>query len=128
MVRVPFVARWPGKIPAGAVSKEIISTTDMMATFAAIVGEALPRGAGEDSYNVWPAFLGQALPDPVGLHHDRQLGAVAALLPDPAPVAAGLLAGDPALLAQQDRQAATGSVASCVGTAIKAIRRANGSA
>ena len=62
--RVPFVARWPGKIPAGAVSKEIISTTDMMATFAAIVGEALPRGAGEDSYNVWPAFLGQALPDP----------------------------------------------------------------
>ena len=62
--RVPFVARWPGKIPAGAVSKEIISTTDMMATFAAIVGKALPRGAGEDSYNVWPAFLGQALPDP----------------------------------------------------------------
>ncbi len=62
--RVPFVAKWPGKIPAGTVSKEIVSTTDMMATFAAIVDKELPEGAGPDSYNVLPAFLGEALPDP----------------------------------------------------------------
>ena len=62
--RVPFVAKWPGKIPAGTVSKEIVSTTDMMATFAAIVGEELPDGAGPDSYNVLPALMGEALPDP----------------------------------------------------------------
>ena len=62
--RVPFVARWPGKIPAGTVSKELISTTDMMATFAAIIGEELPKGAGPDSYNTLPAFLGEPLPDP----------------------------------------------------------------
>jgi arylsulfatase A len=62
--RVPFVAKWPGKIPAGTVSKEIVSTTDMMATFAAIVEEKLPQGAGPDSYNVLPALLGDALPDP----------------------------------------------------------------
>jgi arylsulfatase A-like enzyme len=62
--RVPFVARWPGRIPAGAISKEIVSTTDMMATFAAVIDENLPEGAGPDSDNVLPAFLGKALPDP----------------------------------------------------------------
>ena len=62
--RVPFVARWPGKIPAGTVSKEIVSTTDMIATFAAIIGKDLPKGTGQDSYNVLPAFLGKKLPDP----------------------------------------------------------------
>ena len=35
----------------------------MMATFAAIIGKDLPQGAGQDSYNVLPAFLGKALPD-----------------------------------------------------------------
>ncbi|MFT5490054.1 MAG: hypothetical protein ACI8V5_000396 [Limisphaerales bacterium] len=62
--RVPFVARWPGKIKPGTVSKEIVSTTDMMATFAAITGKELPKGAGPDSYNVLSAFQGKALPDP----------------------------------------------------------------
>lgn len=62
--RVPFVARWPGRIPSGTVSKEIVSTTDMIATFAAVIDAQLPEGAGPDSYNVLPALLGKALPDP----------------------------------------------------------------
>ena len=62
--RVPFIARWPGRIPSGTVSKDIVSTTDMMATFAAVIGEALPEDAGPDSYSVLPALLGNALPDP----------------------------------------------------------------
>ena len=62
--RVPWVARWPGKIKPGTVSKETITTTDMLATFAAIIGEKLPECAGPDSYNVLPAFLGKKLPDP----------------------------------------------------------------
>lgn len=57
--RVPFVARWPGRIPAGAVSDETISLTDLLATVAAVVGTELPRGAGEDSYNILPAMLGR---------------------------------------------------------------------
>ena len=36
----------------------------MMATFAAVIGESLPEGAGPDSYNVLPALLGKPLPDP----------------------------------------------------------------
>jgi len=62
--RVPFLARWPGRIKPGTRSKETISTTDMLATFAAIVGEELPEGAGPDSYNVLQALQGEALPDP----------------------------------------------------------------
>jgi len=62
--RVPFLARWPGRIEPGTRSAETISLTDMMATFAAMIGEELPPGAGPDSYNVLPALLGRKLPDP----------------------------------------------------------------
>jgi arylsulfatase A len=61
--RVPFLAKWPGRIKPGTQSKETISTTDMLATFAAIIGKELSAGAGPDSYNVLPALLGQKLPD-----------------------------------------------------------------
>lgn len=56
--RVPFVARWPGVIPAAAKSDETICLTDMLATVAAIVGEKLPDNAAEDSFNILPAFEG----------------------------------------------------------------------
>ena len=56
--RVPFIVRWPGTVKAGSVSAEPICLTDVMATVAAIVGTALPRNAGEDSYDMLPALLG----------------------------------------------------------------------
>ena len=63
-IRVPFLAKWPGRIKPGTRSEEIVSTTDMLATFAAIIGRNLPEGAGPDSYNVLPALLGEKLPHP----------------------------------------------------------------
>ncbi|MBM3335978.1 arylsulfatase, partial [Candidatus Sumerlaeota bacterium] len=65
--RVPFVARWPGKIAAGTESDEMISLADMLATTAAIVGEPLPPvpQASEDGYNVLPALLGQKHERPI---------------------------------------------------------------
>ncbi len=56
--RVPFIARWPGKIPAGAVSEQLISNVDMLATLAALTGYQLKAGEGPDSYNVLPALSG----------------------------------------------------------------------
>ena len=38
--RVPEMVRWPGKIPAGVVSNEIISHTDWLPTLLAAAGEA----------------------------------------------------------------------------------------
>jgi arylsulfatase A len=56
--RVPFVARWPGRIPAGATRGELLCLTDLMATFAAAAGATVPAGAGEDSFNALPLLLG----------------------------------------------------------------------
>ena len=63
--RVPFLARWPGQIPAGAVSDEIICHVDLMATCAAMLGATLPPDAGVDSYNMLPALRGQKLRHPI---------------------------------------------------------------
>lgn len=40
--RVPFIARWPGRIPAGGDSNEILSTLDFYPTFARLAGAELP--------------------------------------------------------------------------------------
>ena len=63
--RVPFIARWPGKIPAGVTSDEIIGLNDMYATFAAAAGAEVPPGAAIDSENVLPALLAQVRHAPV---------------------------------------------------------------
>ena len=63
--RVPFLARWPGHIPAGAVSQETVCHVGFMATCAALLGAKLPPKAGEDSYNILPVLLGQKRGGPV---------------------------------------------------------------
>jgi arylsulfatase A len=57
--RMPFIARWPGKVKAGTTSDQTICFTDMLATFAAITGTELPADAGPDSFNILPALLGK---------------------------------------------------------------------
>ena len=69
--RVPFVARWPGKIKPGTTSGEVLCLTDLMATAAAIVGAELPDGAGEDSYNMLPALLGKRPDRPINYSRAR---------------------------------------------------------
>jgi arylsulfatase A-like enzyme len=59
--RIPFLARWPGRIPAASTSRQLICLTDLMATAAAIVGEALPETAAEDSFNFLPALEGKQI-------------------------------------------------------------------
>ncbi len=63
--RVPFLARWPGHIPHGKVSKETICEVDLMATCAALTGARLPEDAGEDSYDILPVLLGNRLDRPI---------------------------------------------------------------
>ncbi len=57
--RVPFIAKWPGKITAGAISGETMGLMDLMATCAAVTGTQIPESAGEDSFNMLPAILGK---------------------------------------------------------------------
>ena len=56
--RVPFIARWPGRIPGGQVSDQLTNTTDIFATLASIVGYTLPDCAATDSFDMLPAMLG----------------------------------------------------------------------
>ncbi len=58
--RVPFIARWPGKIKDGSRTDQLICLTDLMATCADIIGAKLPVNAGEDSVSILPALLGTA--------------------------------------------------------------------
>ncbi len=60
-LRIPYIARWPGHVPAGRVSDEPVSVGDTLATFAALTGAALPppEEAAEDSFNILPALLGE---------------------------------------------------------------------
>jgi arylsulfatase A-like enzyme len=56
--RVPFVARWPGRIPADSVSDQLISNVDLFATLAALTGVKLAMEDAPDSFNVLPALTG----------------------------------------------------------------------
>jgi len=56
--RVPFIARWPGRIKPGSESGETIVFTDFLATFAAVLGAKLPENAGEDSVSFLSLLLG----------------------------------------------------------------------
>ena len=70
--RVPFFARWPGRIPAGSASDETICHVDLMATVAAILEVPLSDGAGEDSVDILPALLGRPHDGPLReatVHH-----------------------------------------------------------
>ena len=63
--RMPFIARWPGKIKPGTTSDEVLCFTDMMATCAAITGANLPDRAAEDSFNMLPALLDEPSHKPI---------------------------------------------------------------
>jgi len=59
-VRVPCLMRWPGKIPAGRVSPDLLSTLDLLPTFAGLAGGKISTNKidGEDR---WQLIAG--LPD-----------------------------------------------------------------
>ncbi|HUW20751.1 MAG TPA: arylsulfatase [Sedimentisphaerales bacterium] len=63
--RMPFIARWPGRIAPGSTCDELICLMDLMATSAAIVGTELPDNAAQDSYNVLPLLLGERPDKPI---------------------------------------------------------------
>jgi len=57
--RMPFIARWPGRIKPG-VSDVLVCQVDFLASFAALAGQKIDASAGPDSLNVLPALLGES--------------------------------------------------------------------
>ena len=56
-IRMPFIARWPGKIPSGTVTDLVSVQYDMMATLADLVGIKAPQN---DGISMLPTLLGDS--------------------------------------------------------------------
>jgi arylsulfatase A len=81
-VREPFIARFPGRIPAssrrggvsaGRSTQSVATTMDLMPTIAALCGAPLPTGNGPlDGVNIWPVLAEQQadVPHPIFLYFD----------------------------------------------------------
>ena len=58
-LRVPFVIRWPGRIPAGSASNEIVHELDLYPTLAKIAGGKVPADRIIDGVDQTEFFLGK---------------------------------------------------------------------
>ncbi len=57
-VRVPLVARWPGKIRAGSICREPAMTIDVLPTIARLISAELPERK-IDGLDIWPLLAGE---------------------------------------------------------------------
>lgn len=57
-IRVPAVIRWPGQIPAGTESHQVISVMDVFPTLASAAGVEMKNAKPLDGRNVWPIAEG----------------------------------------------------------------------
>lgn len=57
-VRVPALAWWPGKIPAGTATDAITSMMDILPTLARLAGVSPPADRRIDGVDLWPVLAG----------------------------------------------------------------------
>jgi len=63
-IRVPTIAWWPGKVPAGTECDAITGMFDILPTFAALAGGKVPADRKIDGANIWPQLAGDATAKP----------------------------------------------------------------
>lgn len=68
-VKVPCIARWPGKVPAGSVHRRLAGTIDLLPTFATLAGAEAPRDRVIDGRDMSAVLLGKIGAVP---HRDTQ--------------------------------------------------------
>ncbi len=59
-LRVPFIARWPGVLPAGRVSADMATTLDFFPTLVRAAGGTLPQDRVYDGFDILPFLQGRA--------------------------------------------------------------------
>lgn len=59
-MREATVIRWPGKIPAGKDNDELMTTMDLLPTFAKLAGAEIPADRVVDGRDIWPTLTGKA--------------------------------------------------------------------
>ena len=63
-VRVPAIARWPGKIPAGQVTQEVVASIDVFPTILGAAGADLPADRVIDGRDLLPLMSGRVSESP----------------------------------------------------------------
>ncbi len=58
-MRESTVVRWPGKIPAGKSNDELMTTMDLLPTFAKLAGAEIPDDRVIDGKDTWPVLTGK---------------------------------------------------------------------
>lgn len=58
-IRCPFIIRWPGKVPAGKISNEIVHGVDIFTTLAKLTGAQIPNDRIIDGIDQSDFFLGK---------------------------------------------------------------------
>ncbi len=61
-IRVPFLVRWPGRVPAGTRSDALLGTIDIFPTLCGLAGLAVPATC--HGVNLAPAVLGRPMRGP----------------------------------------------------------------
>ena len=58
-MRVPCIARWPGRIPPGQTCSELATTMDLLPTFARLAGTRPPDDRRIDGHDIRPLLFGR---------------------------------------------------------------------
>lgn len=58
-LRVPFIAWWPGHVPAGKVTDEFLTSLELLPTLAAVAGATLPPDVKLDGFDLMPVLRGE---------------------------------------------------------------------
>lgn len=57
--RTPGIFWWPGRIPAGQVSSEVMASIDILPTVAGLAGARMPADRVIDGRDIWPLLKGE---------------------------------------------------------------------
>lgn len=77
-MRESTVIRWPGKIPAGRSNDELMTTMDLLPTFAKLAGAEIPTDRVIDGKDIWATLAGEKVTphEAFFYHRGNQLTAV----------------------------------------------------
>ena len=80
-VRVPFLARWPGRIPAGSTTDGFLTSLELFPTILAAAGVEAPEGVVLDGFDMLPTLAGDTSSPRESMFWQRRLDRAARVGP-----------------------------------------------
>ena len=74
-LRVPFIAKWPGRLPGGRVNASLAPSVDLLPTIVRAAGLSLPSDRVIDGKDLWPLLTSEQAPSQheyvITMHNER---------------------------------------------------------